>query len=162
MIGVSESVKRQTRGAGITGMSGSTGRGARSRKYILLAAAVLGAVGGTSISSSAFAQNVYWDINGNSGAGSGATAGDASGIWDGVNQFWTTDSTGAAGTLSAEVGATNTGVFSAGSDATGTSNVTITMGTTHTVGGLRVEEGTVALYGSNQWGANADGINLPN
>src|SRR5439155_26105243 len=50
------------------------------------------------------------------------------------------------GNFSAEVGATNTGVFAAGSNATG--SYTVNLSGTHSVGGLAVEEGSITLSGS--------------
>src|SRR5689334_23000287 len=97
------------------------------RNRALIAAAVLAALGSSSSRSSA--ANVYWDINGTT-AGSGATAGAASGTWDGTATLWNDDAAGGNGNLTADVGAANTGVFSAASDATGTSSVSIPGGTT--------------------------------
>src|SRR5437868_1309856 len=72
------------------------------RRNAVLAAAVIGAVGGAS---HALAQTRYWDVNGAT-PGSGVTnttldwlndnynTGDASGSWDNVTTFWDLDSTG--------------------------------------------------------------------
>src|SRR5439155_21587373 len=84
--------------------------------------------------------------------GSGATAGDASGTWDGVTNRWNSDPGGAGGTLSPDVGAGNTGVFAAGSDATGTYSVTIPDAQTRFAGGFTVNQGTVNLVGIGNGG----------
>jgi fibronectin-binding autotransporter adhesin len=87
----------------------------------------------------------YWDINGTN-LGSTDTPPTASGTWDGSNAFWNTDPTGGgAGTLSAWTGADNA-IFSAGGDATGAFDVTLS-GTQSLSSLLQVEEGTVHLVG---------------
>ncbi|GEP45319.1 beta strand repeat-containing protein [Brevifollis gellanilyticus] len=84
----------------------------------------------------------YWDINGTTAGAGGATP---TGLWDGVNLFLNTDSTGGVGTLSATTNATDILTFAAGTDATGI--YTVTVGGTQSIGGLTFEEGTVTLSG---------------
>ena len=79
----------------------------------------------------------YWDSNGvTAGAGSDADR------HLGHGQLLERDSTGAAATGAWTSG--DTAVFSAGADATSTFNVTVE--DTQSVGGIVVEEGTVALW----------------
>src|SRR5690348_8349220 len=87
------------------------------------------------------AADVFWDTNASTPGSSASTT--AAGTWDGTNLFWNTDPLGGAGTFSNDVGATNTGVFSAGSNATGSFSVNVTG--TRQAGGLRVEEGGITL-----------------
>ncbi len=126
------------------------------RNRALIAAAVLAALGTSSSHSSA--ANVYWDINGTT-PGSGATAGVASGTWDGTATLWNDDAAGGSGNLSADIGAANTGVFSAASDATGVSSVFIPGGTTRTIGGLELKDGNVNIVPS---GAGSGILSMPN
>jgi len=97
------------------------------------------------------AADVYWDVNGATIGASGT--GSASGLWDGANAFFNTDSTGGSGgSLSAIVGASNTAVFAAGANAT--QGYTVTVSGTQVIGGLRLEEGTLLLTGGTiQMGA---------
>src|SRR5438105_3452470 len=102
-------------------MAGSKRTAARGRQLVV--GAVLSALGGVSGSSSA---NTYWDVNGNlpdSGVVNNATVDWQGGTvasaatWDGTiaNSHWNTDpSGGGAGALNPDVGASDTGVFSAG------------------------------------------------
>ncbi len=86
------------------------------------------------------AANLYWDANGaTTGAGTAVT-----GNW-GTSNFWNTDSTGGAGTFSTSIAATDTAVFSAGSDAV---SGTITLNANTVVGGLIHEDGTISLVSS--------------
>ena len=84
----------------------------------------------------ALAADVYWDINGaTDGSSDGTTVSET---WNATNAFWNTDSTGAgAGTISAWQ-PSDVAVFSAGTNATGISTVTVSG--TQVIGGLRFEE----------------------
>jgi autotransporter-associated beta strand protein len=66
------------------------------------------------------AQSRYWDANGTA-AGAGVTP---NGTW-GTNSFWNTDPAGGAGTFSSALSSSLTGVFSAGTDATGSYAVSL-------------------------------------
>ncbi len=84
----------------------------------------------------ALAADVYWDINdATDGSSDGTTVSET---WNATNEFWNTDSTGAgAGTISAwQPG--DVAVFSAGTNATGISTVTVSG--PQVIGGLRFEE----------------------
>lgn len=108
----------------------------------------------------AHAADVFWDTDGTT-SGPGSTT--PSGTWDGTNTFWNTDSTGGAGTLSADPGTANTAVFSAGTTATG--NFVITASGTRAAQGLSFQEGgniqltggTISLTGSST-SADANGL----
>jgi fibronectin-binding autotransporter adhesin len=109
-------------------------------KKSFLALALVGLLCGN-----AAAVDKYWDINGTTADSSaGATA---AGTWNAANLNWNTDATGGAGgALSGWNVNTDTAVFAAGANATGA--YTVTVSGTQTVGGLRVEEGTVSLTGN--------------
>lgn len=99
------------------------------------------------------AATVYWDINGTGGAGASNT-GSATGTWDGVNTFFNTDPAGGVGSVAAWSGG-DTLVFSAGTNATNVSTVTVSG--TQGIGGLTFEEGLVTLTGGAlQLTANSD------
>src|SRR5215831_18543041 len=93
--------------------------------------------------SSASAAVKYWDIN---GATPGAGGPTPSGAWNTTSAAWSTDSTGSSATTTFTGGGTDSAVFSAGTDATGT--YTVTVSSTLTAGGLTVEDGTLNLTGS--------------
>jgi fibronectin-binding autotransporter adhesin len=78
---------------------------------------------------------LYWDTNGNT-----AGSGNAGGSWDGGTN-WSTDAAGSSATVGWTNG--NTAIFSAGTDGTGTLNITAVGGVTAT--GVTVQEGTVVL-----------------
>ena len=100
------------------------------------------------------AATVYWDINGTGGAGASNT-GIASGTWDASNTFFNTDSTGLGGGTLAAWASGDTLVFSAGSNASNLSTVTVSG--TQGIGGLTFEEGLVTLTGGAlQLMANSD------
>ena len=82
------------------------------------------------------AGTVYWDLNDSTAGAGGATP---TGTWDAANTYWNAAADG-AGTTNAWASG-DTGVFAAGTDATGT--YTVTVSGTRTVGGLTFEEGTV-------------------
>lgn len=86
------------------------------------------------------AADSFWDINGAT-PGAGGTA--PAGPWDATTANWSADSTGSSPTAAWTPG--DTAVFSAGNDATGA--FTVTVSSTQTVAGVRVEEGTVTLSG---------------
>jgi autotransporter-associated beta strand protein len=88
---------------------------------------------------------LFWDLN---GATPGASAGTtASGTWDTTSSNWSTDSTGSLATQT--IAATDSAVFSAGTNATGASTIA---GTASAVG-LTIEEGTVGFTGTITMGA---------
>jgi len=91
---------------------------------------------------SASAANLYWDIDGTTAGGSGTTA--ATGTWNATNANWSTSLDGNVTTAAWTAG--ETAVFSAGSDVTGSS--TITISGNQTAAGIVVEEGTVSLAGN--------------
>lgn len=91
--------------------------------------------------------SVFWDINGATAGSSGTTA--ATGTWDqNTTSNWTTDSTGASttGTWQTKSAGSGVAIFSAGTNATGASTVTVS-GTITGVRGITFEEGTVTLSG---------------
>lgn len=83
----------------------------------------------------ALAQDLYWDVNGATPDGSDSSS--APGTW-GVDSFWTTDSTGALAT--GPWIADRTAIFSAGGNASGTFDVTVSG--TQQAAGITIEEGT--------------------
>jgi hypothetical protein len=87
------------------------------------------------------AANVFWDVNGAT-AGTSATP---SGTWDGVNVFWSATSAGNVAPALTTVGSANDGFFSAGTDATGLYNVTVSG--TQLANSLTFQEGTPTLTG---------------
>lgn len=90
-----------------------------------------------------FAQTLYWDRNGNT-AGAGATP---TGTWvnnnSGGNRNWTANSGGTTST--ARWNDSNTAVFSAGTNATG--SYTVTISGTVAVSGITIEEGSPTFTG---------------
>jgi autotransporter-associated beta strand protein len=84
----------------------------------------------------------YWDTNGTTAGAGGATPG---GNWDGTTANFNSDSAGGGGTLTAAPAATDTVVFSAGGDATGSYTVNLTG--TRAAGAVNVEEGSLTLAG---------------
>jgi autotransporter-associated beta strand protein len=82
---------------------------------------------------------LYWDVN---GSNPGATDDNAAnGTWNAANPFWTTDSTGVTGQ---DVFVTGSAVvFSAGTNATDSS--TVTVASNQSTAGITVEEGTINL-----------------
>jgi fibronectin-binding autotransporter adhesin len=103
------------------------------------------------------AATLYWDTN---GATAGSSAGTtAAGTWDGINAFWNDNSAGTAGTFVAVPNTADTVVFSAGTNATGTSTVTLVG--TQTVAAVTVEEGTVFHAGGTMsFGTSAGVFNI--
>ncbi len=91
--------------------------------------------------------DLYWDINGTDAGATNDGAGSATGVWDDITTpNWSTDSTGGSATQTWATG--NTAFFSAGTNATGTSTVTITAGITIPgVSNITFEEGTVTIAG---------------
>ncbi len=98
---------------------------------VCLAVGILGA-------QKAHAGTAFWDVNG-SNAGAGGPA--ATGTWDGSTANWNPldDGTGSVAVWNGG----DTAVFSAGSDATGGFNVTVSG--TQSAGGITFEEGKVTL-----------------
>ncbi len=89
------------------------------------------------------AATLYWDINGTTADGSSTTT--ASGTWNATNTLWNTDLTGGAGGTVGAWTAGSVADFSAGSNVTGAS--TITISGTQSIGGITFEEGTPTLTG---------------
>src|SRR5205823_424900 len=94
------------------------------------------AAAGVAMPCTARAATQYWDGNGAT-AGAGTTP---TGTW-GTSNFWSTSSAGTVATTAWTSG--NTAVFSAGTDATATYTVTVSV--TQTAGAINFEEGTVTL-----------------
>jgi hypothetical protein len=95
------------------------------------------------VTTTGFAQALYWDINDNVTGAGGATPG---GTWNssGSNKTWG-NSAGTANT--AKWTDNRTAYFSAGADATG--SYTVTLGSAITAAGLVVEEGSPTFTGGN-------------
>lgn len=88
------------------------------------------------------AQNLYWDINGNT-ANTGASA---AGNWDGSTVNWNSDPTGgAAGSTTAITASTDNIYFSSGTGHSGT--FTVSASGTRAANALNFEEGAVTLTG---------------
>jgi autotransporter-associated beta strand protein len=85
---------------------------------------------------------VYWDINGATPGAGGTTP---TGTWDAANTNWSSSAAGDVDTAAWAAG--DTGVFAAGTDATGT--YTVTVSGTQDIGGLTFQEGTVTLSGGS-------------
>src|SRR5687768_10152746 len=83
--------------------------------------------------------DLWWDSDGVTGGGSSTTTAD--GLWNG--NLWSNSSGGTAATGGWIAG--ETAVFSAGTDVSGAS--IITLDTNQAAGGIRFEEGTVTLSG---------------
>src|SRR4029434_3578726 len=97
--------------------SGSCSTRPRARVHRVLSALVAAAVSAVSITDTARAQTLYWDVN---GASDGATNGTtASGTWSISNPNWTFDATGNSSTF--PFSNFSPAVFSAGNNATGAS-----------------------------------------
>jgi autotransporter-associated beta strand protein len=84
---------------------------------------------------------LYWDANGNAPGAGGSTP---TGTW-GVNAYWSADADGTAATQAWV--STNTAVFCAGTDATGT--FTVNVSGTQTAVSLIFQEGNVTLAGGS-------------
>src|SRR5687767_5872661 len=82
---------------------------------------------------------LYWDINGSAAGAGGPTP---TGTWDGVLTNWNPAADG-TGTPVAWTNTADTAVFSAGNDATGIYDITISG--TQTAAGVTVENGTVVI-----------------
>jgi hypothetical protein len=110
------------------------------RQHVFKTLAALVTIGSLSLHD-AKAVNVFWDING-AAAGTGATPSDT---WDGANVFWSATSAGNVAPGLTTVGSANDGFFSAGTDATGIYNVTVSG--TQLANSLTFQEGTPTLSG---------------
>ncbi len=86
------------------------------------------------------AADLYWDTNGAAAGGSAGTT--APGTW-GVDNFWSTSAAGTAATSGWTAG--ETAVFSAGTNVTGTYDVTLDG--SQDISGIRFEEGHVSISG---------------
>ncbi len=84
--------------------------------------------------------DLYWDTNGAAAGGSAGTT--APGTW-GIDNFWSTSAAGTAATSGWTAG--ETAVFSAGTNVTGTYDVTLDG--TQDIAGIRFEEGHVSISG---------------
>ncbi len=91
------------------------------------------------LSPRARAATYYWDINGSTAGSGGSTP---SGAWS--DSKWSTDPLGLSATSSWLAG--STAAFSAGSDATGSYNITV--GQTFDIGGLIFKDGSVTISGA--------------
>ncbi|HEX4416110.1 MAG TPA: autotransporter-associated beta strand repeat-containing protein [Lacipirellulaceae bacterium] len=108
------------------------------------------------VSSPAAKADLYWDSNGANPGGSDTDT--AIGTW-GTSNFWSTDPDGNAAT--GAWAPDETAVFSAGSNVTGTYNVTL--GGTQSASGIRFEEGAVTITGGTSLTlTGAAGIALQN
>ncbi|MEZ0276919.1 MAG: autotransporter-associated beta strand repeat-containing protein, partial [Roseimicrobium sp.] len=89
------------------------------------------------------AATYYWDINGATpGAGGPVVTGD----WNStLGTNWSTDPTGSSATAAWAGTGADTAVFSAGTDATGASVVTINQGGNIVLGALTVQEGNITI-----------------
>jgi autotransporter-associated beta strand protein len=87
------------------------------------------------------AADKWWDINGAAAGAGGATP---SGTWDAAIANWSASAAGDVATTAWTAG--DRAIFSAGTDATGLFNVTVTG--THSAAGITVEEGIAHLIGS--------------
>ena len=88
------------------------------------------------------AAELYWDTNGTT-PGAGATV---NGTW-GVNSYWNMDAAGVLNSLRLATTLNDTLYFSAGTDATG--NSTVTLSGAVSAGGLVVNQGSITLAGSS-------------
>jgi hypothetical protein len=115
------------------------GRSSRARFFSAAVLSTPAIAAAMMLSGQASAASLYWDTNGSAPGASSGTSAD--GTWDASTPNWTSDANGSSAT-SAWVGG-NVATFSAGSNATGTSNVTVTG--TQSVGGLTVQDGSVVF-----------------
>jgi len=91
---------------------------------------------------------LYWDTDGTNSGGSAGTT--APGTW-GIDAFWNTAGAGGAGTFITTTTASDDLFFSAGTDVTGAS--TVTVDGTQMASSLTVEEGQVTVNGDADVGA---------
>ena len=89
----------------------------------------------------AAAATVYWDINGATPGAGGTTP---TGTWNAANTNWSSSEAGDVDTALWTAG--DTGVFAAGTNATG--SYTVTVSGAQDIGSLTFEEGTVTLGGT--------------
>lgn len=106
--------------------------------YRVLALALLSI---TALVPPAAAATVYWDINGSTPGAGGTTP---TGTWNTANTNWSSSADGDVDTALWNAG--DTGVFAAGTNATG--SYTVTVSGTQDIGGLTFQEGTVTLGGT--------------
>jgi len=99
----------------------------------LLALALAGRAQGASL---------YWDSDGSTAGGSAGTTAD--GTW-GADSYWNTSSSGAAGTFTAATTASDDLTFSAGTDVTAASLITVNG--TQVANSITVEEGSPTFAG---------------
>jgi autotransporter-associated beta strand protein len=90
-------------------------------------------------------RSLYWDIDGTTPGASGNTS--ATGVWNGANTFFNEDSTGGAGLLVAATTSTDDLFFSAGTDATG--GTTVTVSGAQVARSFTIEEGTITFSGTS-------------
>jgi fibronectin-binding autotransporter adhesin len=109
------------------------------------------------VAATAFGQTtVYWDTNGSTAGSSGATT--ASGTWDDATTAnWTTSAAGTttAATWTGAAGGNKIAVFSAGSNATGASTVTVS-GTINNLAGITFSVGSTQITGGTALALGAD------
>lgn len=101
-----------------------------------IACVTLGFIG---LSTAVYADDIYWDSD--EATDGGSSDNTANGNW-GTSAFWSPDAAGSSATTATWIPA-NTAVFSAGSDVTGSSTVTLNANTA--ADGLRFEEGAISL-----------------
>ncbi len=108
---------------------------------------------------SAQAATLYWDINGtNAGAAAGGGS-TAAGTWDTLTNNWNTASTGLSATTTWVNGTTSAAIFSAGTNATGTYNVTLGNSAAISVNSITFEEGTVTIVPGTSSTLTLSGLN---
>lgn len=95
------------------------------------------------LASLAQAASVYWDINGNVAGATSDAGGVADGIWSTSAVNWSTNSGGGLATIA--WAANDSALFSAGTNATGAS--TITLSGAQSAGIITVDEGSIILTG---------------
>ena len=100
----------------------------------------------TQLSSSAFAAEYYWDLNGSTAGAGGSTATTPIGTWDTVTANWSTSTAGTTATAAQTTTTADNIHFSAGTTATGAYAVTVSGA--QAANAIFFEEGTTTLSGS--------------
>jgi autotransporter-associated beta strand protein len=145
-------------------MAGFSKRSLRARRRSMTfgrGSAVIAAAALSGLMGRAWGDTVYWDVNGTS-PNSGVVAANpdwlngtisSAGVWDGTLSNWNTISSGGTGgTLRPDIGAGNDGIFSAGTDATGSYIIELPDNANLSASSLSITQGSLAIAGDGNGG----------